>query len=63
LGAWKRLAKYTAFRREASGERGLWELFEYLAVLSEDWIERYPSSYPQGVRRLEIHNPWPVQAA
>jgi hypothetical protein len=60
FGAWKRLADYVAFGREASGTNASWENFEYLAALSEDWIERHPSSYPVGVRRMQIHNPWPV---
>ncbi len=60
LGAWKRLADYTAFGREAGDPNG-WEYFEYLAVLSEDWLRSHPSSYPKGVRRYPLHNPWPVR--
>src|SRR5579871_2449681 len=37
LGAWKRLANYTALGRAAGDPNG-WEYFEYLAVLSEDWL-------------------------
>jgi len=59
LSAWKRLENYTALGREAGYAAG-WENFEYLAVLSEDWIRAHPSSYPKGVRRLELHNPWPL---
>jgi hypothetical protein len=61
LGAWKRLADYTALGREA-GDPNSWENFEYLAVLSEDWLRAHPSSYPRGVRRLELRNPWPLAA-
>lgn len=60
LGAWKRLADYTAYGREVGDPAG-WEHFEYLAVLSEDWIRTHPSSYPKGVRRYPLHNRWPVQ--
>jgi hypothetical protein len=60
LGAWKRVSYYVAFGREAAGTDASWEHFEYLAVLSEDWIRDHPSSYPQGVRRMVVHNPWPV---
>lgn len=60
LGAWKRLADFTAFGREAGDPNG-WEYFEYLAILSEDWLKSNPSSYPQGVRRYPLHNPWPLQ--
>lgn len=59
LGAWKRLADYTALGREAGDPNG-WECFEYLAVLSEDWLRSHPSSYPKGVRRYPLHNPWPL---
>lgn len=59
LGAWKRLAAYTAFGREAGDPNG-WECFEYLAVLSEDWLRVHPSSYPKKVRRYPLHNPWPL---
>lgn len=59
LGAWKRLADYTAFGREAGDPAG-WEYFEYLAVLSEDWLKSQPVSYPKGVRRYPLHNSWPV---
>lgn len=60
LGAWKRLAAYTAFSRDAYGDDAVFEHFEYLAAISEDWIAHHPSSYPKGVRRLQIHNPWPL---
>ena len=60
LGAWKRLADYTALGREA-GDPNAWEFFEYLAVLSEDWLRSHPTSYPKGVRRYPLHNRWPLQ--
>ena len=28
--------------------------------LSEDWMREHPSMYPKGMRRLQLHNPWPV---
>lgn len=59
LGAWKRLAAFTAFGREAGDPNG-WEYFEYLAVRSEDWLRAHPSSYPKGVRRYPLHNAWPL---
>ena len=62
-GAWKLLASYTALGRDVMGSSTGWENFEYLAVLSEDWLRRNPSSYPKGIRRLELHNPWPVPKA
>ena len=63
LRYWKRMETSTALAREATGMNALWENFEYLAVLSEDWIQEYPSLYPRGIRRMQLHNPWPITAA
>ncbi len=60
LRAWKQMENVTALVRDASGDNSLWENFEYLAVLSEDWQKENPSSYPSGVRRMQLTNPWPV---
>jgi hypothetical protein len=60
LGAWKLLADRTALGREV-GDPGGWEYFEYLAVLSEDWLKLHPSTYPKGVRRYPLRNPRPLQ--
>lgn len=62
LSAWKRLADYTALGREAGDPNG-WECFEYLAVLSEDWLRSQPTSYPKGVRRYPLRNRWPLREA
>jgi len=62
LAAWKLLLTHTALGREV-GDNAIWENFEYLAVLSQDWMRTHPSSYPKGVRRFEMHNPWPVPSA
>jgi len=58
--AWTALEKYTAFTREVVGLDALWENFEYVAVLSEDWMRKHPTTYPKGMRRLPLSNPWPV---
>ena len=60
LRNWKRMELSTALAREASGLNALWENFEYLAVLSEDWMTEHPSSYPRGVRRMQLTNPWAI---
>ena len=59
-GAWKRTNRGLAWTRAITGNNAIWENFEYLAVLSEDWMREHASTYPKGVRRLEVHNPWPV---
>ena len=60
LGAWKRLESYTAFGRGVIGTNKAWELFEYLTVLAEDWLQSHPTVYPKGVRRIKLHSPWPA---
>ena len=57
---WQRLEPFTAHSRAASADDSIWENFEYLAVLSEDFGRRHPSTYPKGMRRLQPHNAWPV---
>lgn len=60
LSDWNSMEKYTAFNREVFGSNALFENFEYLAVLSEDWLKTHPSTYPRGMRRMQLHNPWPM---
>jgi len=60
LRIWEPLKQLTALNREATQHESIWENFEYLAVLSEDWMQAHPSTYPKGVRRMQLHNPWPV---
>lgn len=52
--SWNRLADFTALTRESSDDPGIWENFEYVTVLSQDWLKNFPSTYPKGVRRLEL---------
>jgi hypothetical protein len=54
LIAWKQLLPITTLRRQRPGPWGaLWENFEYLAVMSEDFYQRHPQgAYPDGVRRM-----------
>lgn len=63
IGAWNRLEALTALHRESVGAQS-WETFEYLTVLSQDWANQHPEgTYPKGVRRLKLHNPWPSAPA
>jgi hypothetical protein len=52
LGMWRRLEQVCADSRVATGQAALWENFEYLAVLSEDWLRDHVSAYPKGARRM-----------
>jgi len=60
LHMWARLTPFVAFVRAASGDPARFENFEYLVVCAQDWEREHPSSYPQGVRHLEIDNALPV---
>jgi len=58
--AWDNMQRLVAFVRAGTGKDGIWENFEYLVVLAQDWMEQHGSTYPKGVRRLQLHNPWPI---
>jgi hypothetical protein len=58
LDAWSALLDVTAILREHYG-RSIYENFEYLAVLSQDWTAAHPDgSYPENVRRIDVPNKW-----
>jgi len=57
---WTRLESSTALGRAATGQDAMWENFEYLAVISEDWMKHHASAYPTGVRRMCLVNRWPI---
>jgi tetratricopeptide (TPR) repeat protein len=61
IGAWNRLEKYTALIRKMANDPAIWENFELITVLSQDWVERYPTSYPKGVRKLNPQCPWTIE--
>ena len=63
LRSWKELELQIGLVREVLNDSSVWENFEYLAVQCEDWQRRHPSSYPRGVRRMQIDLPWPVPTA
>lgn len=53
LDTWKVLEPVVLIRRHRAS--GLWENFEYLAVLSEDYIKKHPmGAYPASVRRMKL---------
>jgi hypothetical protein len=55
--AWTRIAPATAIYRRRSS--GIYENFEYLAVMAEDWAAAHPhGTYPAGIRRKEIKDEW-----
>ena len=60
IRAWNRTKRGLAWTRAITGNNAIWENFEYLTVLSQDFMRSGGSKYPKGVRRLDLHNPWPV---
>jgi Domain of unknown function (DUF4760) len=54
IGAWERLAPLGAIIRRRLGD-AVWENFEYLTVLAEDWRAAHPEgTYPANVRRIDL---------
>jgi hypothetical protein len=57
-GTWGWLAPVAAVARRTSGDQ-VWENFEYLTVLAQDWSAAHPrGTYPAGVRRIAIKDEW-----
>lgn len=57
VGAWRQLAQVAAIHRRRN--TGVWENFEYLTVLAEDWLAAHPKgTYPAGVRRIDLKDNW-----
>lgn len=53
LDTWEQLEPVVVIRRHRNA--GLWENFEYLAVLSDNYIRRHPlGKYPAGLRRMKF---------
>jgi hypothetical protein len=57
VASWDALSEYTAVTREARGA-GIWENFEYLTVLAQDWDATHPTTYPANARRIDLPNKW-----
>jgi len=56
--AWEHLAPYLAILRRSASDV-LWEKFEYLTVLAQDWIAAHPKGvYPVGMRRIVLKDEW-----
>jgi len=60
LQTWNRFQRTVAWARDVSNEPTIWENFEYLTVLAQDFARERGSTYPKGVRHLELRNPWSV---
>ena len=55
---WELLAPVTAIARRREGA-GLWENFEYITVLAQDWLKKHAGgTYPPGLRRIDLRDEW-----
>jgi hypothetical protein len=59
IGTWERLEPYTAMTRDATNDIGMWDNFEYLTVRARAFLAAHPTTYPKGVPRIPLTNPWP----
>jgi len=58
IAMWEQIAPAAAIMRRRTGNV-LWENFEYLTVLAQDWRDAHPTgSYPTGVRRIVLKDEW-----
>jgi hypothetical protein len=58
INAWEHLAPIAAIWRRKAGP-ALWEKFEYLMVLAQDWQAAHPKgTYPAGMRRIALKDEW-----
>jgi hypothetical protein len=59
VGAWENVVTYAALARRRVGTNALWENFEYLTVVAQDWMAAHPKgTYPAGARRIEVKDEW-----
>ena len=52
LSCWDALVPVIRARRRL--DAGIWENFEYLAVICKQFVERYPTSYPKDMPRMDL---------
>jgi hypothetical protein len=59
LTSWLRMTPLITNRRHAQDAPEIWQNFEYLAVICQQFRERYPSgNYPKAVRRMPESDVW-----
>jgi len=58
VSTWERVSPALAIMRRSSGP-ALWDQFEYLARISQEWIDRHPDGdYPKGVAHMPVIDVW-----
>jgi hypothetical protein len=59
LNNWEQLTPAIAIVRQSRQNNAIWENFEYLTVLSQDWRAAHANdNYPAGVRHIDLKYPW-----
>jgi hypothetical protein len=60
VGNWNALSPIITNRRIISDQPALWENFEYLAVVCDDFRKLHPNgAFPKGTRRMAPAQRWP----
>jgi hypothetical protein len=60
IGNWNALSPIITNRRIVTDQPALWENFEYLAVVCDDFRKMHPDgSFPSGTRRMPSAERWP----
>jgi hypothetical protein len=60
VGNWNALSPIITNRRIIADQPALWENFEYLAVVCDDFRKTHPAgSFPKGARRMAPSERWP----
>lgn len=57
VGFWDYLEGFTAIRRAAVHDLGIYENFEYIAAISRRYLEMTPIAYPANMKRLDVRLP------
>jgi hypothetical protein len=56
--SWEALGPFTSILRRKLGSI-VWENFEYLTVISQDWLAAHANgTYPPGTRRIQLKDEW-----
>jgi len=58
--SWRRLEPFIAYVRACAHNSAIGKNFEYLTVLSRDWIENGEPTYPPGMAEIPVRNPYPL---
>ena len=58
---WRRLEPFIAYVRACARNDAIGKNFEYITVLSRDWIEHGEPTYPRGMREIAMRTPYPLE--